>query len=127
MKKYIAIAIIAALFTGNKVSSQTNDSTLNRLLNIDSALFVSKPLDSIIAILPSGYIQMRVVGIRNTARNLRIMYSNRVWIDLHIRQFNYMDPVDVNRAWNVPLMRKEILYKISVYKGVHCYTGCLTY
>jgi hypothetical protein len=127
MIRVVITALITILFGNNKAYTQTTDSTLNQLLNIDSASFVNKPLDSIIAVLPAGYIEMRVVGIRNTARNLRIMYANRVWIDLHVRQFNYMNPVDIYRIWNISLMRKESLNKVAIYKGINCYKGCPNY
>jgi hypothetical protein len=127
MIRVVITALITILFGNNKAYTQTTDSTLNQLLNIDSASFVNKPLDSIIAVLPAGYIEMRVVGFRNTARNLRIMYANRVWIDLHVRQFNYMNPVDIYRIWNISLMRKESLNKVAIYKGVNCYKGCSNY
>jgi hypothetical protein len=58
---------------------------------------------------------------------LNILYPDRVWIELQVRQFNYMNPVDSNNTWNIPLMRKEPLYKISIYKGVNCYAECPTY
>jgi hypothetical protein len=127
MIRVVITALITILFGNNKAYTQTTDSTLNQLLNIDSASFVNKPLDSIIAVLPAGYIEMRVVGFRNTARNLRIMYANRVWIDLHVRQFNYMNPVDIYRIWNISLMRKKSLNKVAIYKGVNCYKGCSNY
>ena len=126
MKKHLYIIVLTISFA--KISSgQTSDSILNQLLNINTAYYLNKPLDSIIAILPSGYIEMKVFGIRNTARKLNILYPNRVWIELHVRQFSYMSPVDHNRVWNTTLMRKENLDKIAIYKGVNCYAGCPNY
>lgn len=125
MKKVLIIALVV-LFS-NRGFSQSTDPILNDLVNINKTLFINRPLDSIMSVLPSGYIEMKVVGIRKTARNLRIMYPNRIWIDLHVRQFTHMNPVDPNRIWNVSQMRQETLYSVSVYKGVECYEGCPTY
>jgi hypothetical protein len=125
MKKIMIIATI--IFISIKGYSQTSDPILNDLLNIDKSLFINKPLDSLISVIPTGYIEIKVVGIRKTARNLRIMYPNRVWIDLHVRQFSHMNPVDPNRIWSIAQMRLENLHSVTVYKGINCYEGCPTY
>ncbi len=127
MKKYLILLIILTSLFGKQATGQASDSTVNALLAINESQFVNKPLDSIIAALPPGYIQMKIVGIRKTARHLRVMYPNRVWIDLHVRQFNYMNPVDASEIWNVTLMRKENLNHRVIYKGVKCYAGCPEY
>ncbi len=124
MKKYIISLIVLVIMFSNKTIAQTNDSVVNRLLQIDESLFINKPLDSIIAKLPSGYISMKVYGLRATARSLVFLYPNRVWIDLHVRQFSYMNPVDENKVWNALLMRKEPLFKTAIYKGSICYRNC---
>jgi hypothetical protein len=54
MKNYIIILIVAAFLGNTTAKCQRNDSTLNKLLNVNAASFVNKPLDSIVAILPSG-------------------------------------------------------------------------
>lgn len=120
------IFVLSILLFSSKVFSQTDPNLIN-LLSIDKSLFLNKPLDSIISVLPAGYIEMKVVGIRKTARNLRVMYPNRVWIDLHIRQFNHMNPVDPNRIWSVSQIRLENLHSVTIYKGVNCYEGCPSY
>ncbi len=77
--------------------------------------------------MPSGYISMKIYGIRNTARMLSVKYPNKVWIELHVRHFNYLNETDPNNAWDITLMRKENLYKVSVYKRATCYSGCPEY
>jgi hypothetical protein len=127
MKKYLLILSFLVSILCDKASGQTADSTLNQLLSINEADFINKPLDSIIAILPTGYTRIKIYGIRNTARMLSVRYPNKVWIELHVRQFNYMNPVDANNIWDITLMRKENLYKRSIYKGKNCYAGCPDY
>jgi hypothetical protein len=128
MKRYAAIyfGMISVFFAIVKSEAQSTDSTLNTLLAIDENQFINKPLDSIISVFPCGYIEIKIVagGHRYTARKLRIRYSNEVWIELHVREFNFMNPVDTNRGWNIPLIRQEKLYRTVIYKNVDCYRNC---
>lgn len=129
MQKYLTLILGFLLSASENSFSQTPDSTVNSLLAINENQFSNKPLDSIIAVLPSGYIDMRIVAPthRNTARLLRILYPSNVWIDLHVRNFVHMNPVDTNRLWNIALMRKECLYKTVIFKHVECYRNCDIY
>lgn len=129
MKKYIFLLIVTVAFISKQSSSQTTDSTVNALLAIDESQFINKPLDSIIAVLPSGYISMKIYsgGHQYTARCLSLLYPNRVWIDLHVRSFTHMSPVDTNKVWNISQMRQENLYKTVIYKHNTCYRNCDTH
>ena len=124
MRKFLIISIVFSLFYSKKVAAQ--DSTLTSLLLINENAFIGKPLDSIINHLPPGYIRIKIFsgGHQYTARMLNILYPNDVWIDLHVREYNHMNPIDTNRLWNVPLMRQEKLFRTAIYKGTVCYTGC---
>jgi hypothetical protein len=121
--KIVLIYILTNLFLLNG-KSQTTDSVLVKMLDIQYANYYGKPLDSLIAVLPSNYSQMKIFGIRNTARFLRILYPGKTFIELHVRDFNYMNPVDTNHTWNVNAIRKEKLYRVTVYKGSTCFLGC---
>lgn len=123
------LLIITVAFISKQSSSQTTDSTVNALLAIDESQFINKPLDSIIAVLPSGYIQIRIFsgGHLYTARKIGVLYPNRVWIDLHVREFTNMNPVDTNRIWDITLMRREKLYRTAIYKHNTCYRNCDTH
>jgi len=127
MKRYIFILFISVSLVSIKANGQTQDTTLNQLLAINKSNYHNRPLDSIIAVLPTGYTKMKIYGIRNTARMLLVGYPNKVWIELHVRQFNYMNPVDPNNVWNIAQMRLENLHSVTVYKGVNCYEGCPNY
>lgn len=125
MKKILITLLITLGFSLAK--AQTSDSTANKLIGINETLWVGKPLDSLINALPSGYTSMKVFGIRNTARFLGIRYPNRIFIELNVREFHFMEPNDPNWIWNVNLMRKEKLHSITVYYGTRCYKGCPQY
>jgi hypothetical protein len=128
MKRYAAIyfGVISFFFAIVESEAQPSDSTLNALLAIEESQFINKPLDSIINVIPPGYNQIKVIsgGHLYTARKLRIRYPDQVYIELHVRDFNYMNPVDTNRIWDIALMKKEKLYRTVIYKHNDCYRNC---
>lgn len=128
MTKYI-IAIIIIFSFQFKGFSQTSDSTVNALLAMNETDYINKPLDSIIAHLPPGYIRIKVHASTHyyTVRCLNILYPNEVWIDLHVREFTHINPRNDNRDWNISLLRKEKLYKTVIYKHIVCYRNCDVY
>jgi hypothetical protein len=124
MKKTFYTLLLLLLFFSPSLKAQTTDSTVNQLLAINESAYIGLPLDSIISMLPPGYTEIKVFDIRNTARSLCIKYPNKVWIELHVRNFLYMNPYDPNRNWNIQTMRTEQLYKTIVYKNTKCYRNC---
>jgi hypothetical protein len=125
MKKiFLVLGMVLFTFLTGKAEAQTPDSILLQLQAVDESQFIGKPLDSIISILPAGHIKMVVRGIRTTARKITILYPNRVWIELHVREFTNMNPDDSNRVWNLSLMRQEKLYRTVIYKNTTCYSNC---
>lgn len=109
-----------------KANCQNAESMLNQLMAIDEEKYIGKPLDSMINVLPPGYIEMKIVAgaHRYTARKLRIRYNNEVWIELHVRQFQFMNPASTTRTWDINLMRNEKLYHLVIYKDTQCYLNC---
>lgn len=126
MKKYIFLISILTISFINKINGQTPDSTVNSLLAMNESQYINKPLDSIITNLPAGYDQIKILsgGHLYTARKIRIRYPNEVYIELHVRQYTHMNPVDSNRIWDIALMRQENLYKTVIYKNNTCYRNC---
>lgn len=124
MKNTLLILLFLLISAISK--GQTSDSTVNQILAINDAQFIGQPLNSIISVLPSGIIDYKVRGIRNTARKLVIHYPDKVWVELHVRSFNHMNEIDPNRVWDVNLMKMENLYQMSVYKNLECYKNCAT-
>lgn len=110
MKK-ILLMMFAIHFFSFINKTYTQDSTFVALLLVNEYYYTGKPLDSIISILPQNYIEMKVVsgGHQYTARKLRVRYANEVWIELHVRDYTHMNPIDTNRVWNINLMRQENL------------------
>jgi hypothetical protein len=124
MRKIFFFFSMILLLSSKKSNAQTQDANLTALLAINESQYINKPLDSIISVLPSGYIRMKVYGNRNTARQVLVLYPNKVWIELHVREFTHMNPEDYNRAWNLSLMRQEKLYKSVIFQKHTCYRNC---
>lgn len=125
-KVFFQLLVLFGTLNIEKAAAQ-NDPNLQAILALDETQFIGNPLDSIINHLPAGYTDMKVRGIRNTARKLVVLYPNSTWIELEVRNFQYMNPIDRNRVWDVMLMRKEELFKTAIYKGTACYEGCPVY
>ncbi len=125
MKRVVMVVLAITGFLSGR--AQTPDSIANKLIAIDETAFIGKPLDSLIKAMPPDPISMKVYGFRNTARFLAIKYPNRIWVELHVREFHFMEPYDPNWIWNVNLMRKEKLYSIRIFYDTGCYKGCPQY
>ena len=122
MKKIFFLLCVIIAFTSSRISAQ--DPKLTALLAINESQYINKPLDSIIAVLPSGYTYMKIYGISNTARQVLVAYPNEVWIGLHVREYTIMNPVDSTRVWNLTQMRQEKLFRSVIYQHNTCYRNC---
>lgn len=124
MKKILLFAIIffIQLLPGK---AKAQNLLVDSLMEIDETKYIGKPLDSIILKLPQSYMMQQVYGLFNLkARLLRIVYANDVWIDLHVREFTHMNPIDSNGVWDMNLMRKEKLYGVAIYNDINCLKNC---
>ncbi|HEY0750086.1 MAG TPA: hypothetical protein VGD26_02955 [Chitinophagaceae bacterium] len=124
MKNILSVLVVSLFLFAKTTVAQTSDSIVNALLAINESQYINKPLDSIISVLPSGYTSMKIYGSRNTARALMVTYPNKVWIELHVREFTHMNPEDRTWTWNQTLMKKEKLYKSLIQKKDTCYRNC---
>ncbi len=98
---------------------------VDSLMSIDETKYIGKPLDTLIAKLPKGYISLSVRGLfLLKARYITVTYPNDIWIELHVREFTHMNPIDSNGVWDINLMRKERLYGISIYNDINCLRNC---
>lgn len=124
MKKIILLATISfiQLLPG---SVRAQNPLVDSLMYIDETKYIGKPLDTLIAKLPKGYINLNVRGLfLLKARYITVTYPNDIWIELHVRDFTHMNPVDSNGVWDINLMRKERLYGISIYNDINCLRNC---
>lgn len=123
MKEIVTLLTLTCILSTKQAKAQT-DPNLSALLAINETQFLGKPLDSIISVLPTGYSKMVIYGSHITARKITILYPNRVWIELHVREFSHMLPADTKKEWNLTLMRQEKLYKTVIYQHNNCYRNC---
>ena len=136
MKKYIIlIAIISFGFTA-KSASKIKDVDSNRVvitdsipailaaLNVDT--FKTKPIDSFLTKIPTGYLSMRIFAHGNPkyAETLAVIYPNKVFIEIYVYDFQHMDPRSETFTWDMDLFRKEKIHHIVIYNGVTCINGC---
>lgn len=124
MKKMILFSTIFFVLLFSK-SSKAQNSVVDSLMAINEISYIGKPLDSLIAKLPAGYIKIFVRGLfLQKARCITVQYPGWIWIDLHVREFTHMNPVDSNGVWDINLMRKEKLYGIAIYNDINCLKNC---
>jgi hypothetical protein len=114
MKKLLLILSIA--FFAGKISAQTSDPVYNKIYKLDFNSFAGKPVGQFIDSLPAGYSEIGFVGqtASNRVRLLYIKYSGGSKITIYVKKFNFMNPIDPNRVWNLNLFRKESLYYVSL-------------
>lgn len=146
MKKSILISVLLiyslhiniAGYAGNLLNSTYKlsyatpaDSLSNQLSAINLSQYNGKPVDSLLAHLPSGYTALRIGGWRSQrlAEVLYVMYPNNISVGIHVRHFQFMNPHLVNTAnptenWSISLFKKETIYFSIIFNGPVCINGC---
>jgi hypothetical protein len=114
MKKLLLI--IGITFFAGKINAQTSDSVYNKIYNLNFQFFAGKPVGQFIDSLPTGYSEIGFVGqtASNRVRLLYIKHSDGSKITIYVKKFNFMNPIDANRVWNLNLFKKESLYYVSL-------------
>jgi hypothetical protein len=139
MKKYCIVIILFATFLSKtnisyasiNVRTLPTDTIITQLLVLNLAQYQGKPVDSLIAHLPQGYITMKIGGwhSQRLAEVLYVIYPKKVSLDIHVRNFQYMNPHLVNTSnptqnWDVTLFRKETIYYAIAFNASTCFNGC---
>ena len=119
LKKNLILAVTIFFFA--KSSFAQTDPIYTALNNIDFDNYVNKPIDSILAVIPTfTTAQAKIYGQSTTynARVLAIEYPNQVTLLLYPKRFQYMNPYDPSQIWDFSLFRKERAWHISLsYQG----------
>jgi hypothetical protein len=145
MKKYIIYAGIIFISILNikleAASNKSNSTTLMDYLRVDTLItdltslnlnqFNGLPVDSLLSHLPQGYISTQITGWRSIrlAEILHVVYPNNVVVEIHVKNFQYMNPHWVNTGnptqnWSVALFRKEAVAFAVIFNGTTCINGC---
>lgn len=139
MKKYIFLIVLIFSFSTSKSLSQINyclishdeafptDTVPTYLGSLNLEAFKGKPVDTILAKIPAGYISMNIYGGDNPKRaaKLLVVYANHVVAEIHVRKFHFMNPWSDTMSWDMALFKKEKVYRIIIYSGSDCINGCL--
>lgn len=97
------------------------------LQNFPLANYLNKPIDSLIAHLPTGYDTLFVVGSAgniNKGASIQINYANyQFWLDIFITSPQFITVQrdarysSVDTAWPLQLLRKEKVGRVTIFKG----------
>jgi hypothetical protein len=124
MKSIILTVYLLLSFNIADVNAQSIDSLLR---NFPISNFLNRPIDTLIANLPSGYDTLFIIGSNgdiNRGASLQINYppNNAYWIDIFITDAQYITinkTIDThpNDAWPISLLRREKIGVITIYTG----------
>ncbi len=109
----------------------TDSVLIAALSSINLVSYQGKPVDSLLAHIPSGYIAMQIGGWRSQrlAETLYITYPGKIYFEIHVRDFQFMNPHLVNTSnptqnWDISLFRKEKITYSIIFNGPACINGC---
>ncbi len=124
MKKIIFVFLILLSFTCLNVQAQTTLET--QLRNFPIAKYLNKPIDTLIANLPTGYDTAFVIsdnGNLYRGATLWINYPNNQFsVDVSITKAQYITvhrkslKIPPKVAWPLYLLRKERIGSVTIYK-----------
>ena len=126
MKMLILSAVI--LFTLFFKSTKAQSTLETKLRNFPISSYLNKPIDTLLAHLPTGFDTAYEVGPTcniNKGATLQVNYSPnyRFWVIINITDAQY---ITVNKntrnipykvAWPLALLRKEKVGSITIYTG----------
>ncbi len=95
--------------------------TIRQILTaLDVDQLVGKPIDSLIAHLPSTF-KSRLFTLNvpksHTVKHVRSLvyrYKNGDRVEIFVKRYQFMNPIDPNENWDFNLFRKEIAFVIQV-------------
>jgi len=121
MKKNFFLLTVLILLTIRHTNAQV-DSNYYYLNNLDFNYYLNKPIDSLLSAVPLFVSsQLKIYGelTTNKARVLELTYPNQVRLYVYTKNFQFMNPVDPSRIWDVTLFRKENAFYIELtYEGL---------
>lgn len=110
----------------------TDTTLLTQILALPLQNYIGKPVDSLFAVLPSGFTDRQFMPIKiGYVRGITQMYFtsqfNNCYVQIFIDTFQHL-PIP-NRTsvdtWNMELGKKETIAFIKVYKNDYtCVYGC---
>ena len=141
MKKiilYIGLIFITNLAFGNNRNRNDYgerkppfDTIITQIQAINFDQYVGFTVDSLLSVLPSGYTSLKVGTWRSLklAEVLYVSYPNNVFVAIHVRNFQHMDPHWHNTSnptqhWDVNLFKQELITFAIAFNHRTCINGC---
>jgi len=109
--------IFFALFILISIKSYSQqDSVYLQLSQLNLTNYVNKPVDSIISLLPSGYVSRFVGHLKSyKVRYYHIQYAGGTELLIFVKNYQYMNPYDPNRIWNFEQYRHEAIWYLRLW------------
>ena len=108
-----------------------NDTIILQLATLNLTQFQGQPVDTLLSHLPSGYTSMKIGGWRSQrlAEVLYVIYPNKVYVAIHVRNFQYMNPQLANTStpeqnWDISQFRREAITFTIIFNDSVCINGC---
>lgn len=99
---------------------------LQRIIDLPLSNYIGKPVDSLLRVLPGSAHTLKLTSADNPniVSRLIVTYDNWYWVQIVVKKFHFMSPIDTNRSWDMELFKKEKISWIFVNRGNTCVYGC---
>ncbi len=117
---------VQQIVTDNQIRPDTNILILDSILAINLSNYIGKPVDSLLQMLPQSPKTVRITSADkpHIASRVIITYDSWYWIQIVVKDFQYMPVYDPNRVWDFNLFKNEAISWIFVNRGNTCIYGC---
>ena len=134
MKRFLSLLIIGICmqFEANAQADSLpqTDPIIVQIQALDFSQFVGKPVDTLLAHLPSGYTDVKILPsfVLKRAAFLLVSYAPGTGVFIAVRNFTHMNPEfsstgSPSQNWSVTLFKKETISFTVAFNGM-CINGC---
>lgn len=127
---FISVLVNKSAKAGQIDTLPNTDPVIIKIQSLDFSHFVGKPVDSLLAYLPAGYIDMRIQPsiVLKRAAYLVVKYTRDTYVYITVRSFSFMNPEfsatgSPTQNWDTNLFRKEAISFAIAFNGA-CFHGC---
>ncbi len=103
----------------NPAKSIYQDTTLAYLMTLNLEHYKTKPVDSLLLVLPGNFTQRKIHGTGNLkiANILSVRYSGNIRVLIFVTEFTHMNPRSEILQWDMNLFRHEKIDCIEIWNG----------
>jgi len=110
---------------GEVIVNNNDTVILNKLMAMDFEKFKGKEVGFFLNNLDSEYMRRFFYeGRPGYASFLRVQYSEKLVVDVHVEKYAYMNPIDKEYKWDIEKFKQEKLSKIKLRYDRKCIKGC---